>query len=51
MKLARLIMAGAIALAATPVFAAGMVSAKDPKTVLDALSQLGYPGKIEKLES
>ncbi|MBI4922535.1 MAG: YbjN domain-containing protein [Devosia nanyangense] len=51
MKYAKLIVAGAIALASTPVFAADTVSAKDPKGVIEALSQLGYPGKIEKLES
>lgn len=55
MKYASLIMAGvvagAIAFAATPAFAEDMVSAKDPKSVLDALSQLGYPGTLDKLSS
>jgi hypothetical protein len=30
---------------------AGMVLAKDPQSVLSALATLGYPGKLEKLDS
>ncbi|MEO8758042.1 MAG: YbjN domain-containing protein [Devosia sp.] len=31
--------------------AADNVTAKDPQTILKALSNLGYPGKLEKLDS
>jgi len=31
--------------------AAGLITAKDPQTVLDELSNLGYPGKLGKLDS
>lgn len=38
------------AAAASPADAA-VVTATDPQTVLDALANLGYPGKLDKLES
>ncbi len=51
MKIARFAMAAVMVLAAAPAFAADTVSAKDPQSILDALSTLGYPGKLEKLDS
>jgi hypothetical protein len=31
--------------------AAGEISARDPQSVMDALKTLGYPGKLEKMDS
>ena len=49
MKLTALLIAASLALATTPVFAADLVTAKNPQTVLDALTAAGYPGKLDKL--
>ena len=51
MKFTHLTIAAAIALLATPTLAVDTVSPTDPTTVLDALSQSGYPGKLDKLKS
>ena len=59
---ATLLGAALILAAATPVLAqdrpaasgaskGAIVTAKDPQSVLNALSELGYPGKLEKLDS
>jgi hypothetical protein len=53
MKLLTSFLGAALLVAAvTPVVAADTkVTAKDPNTVLKALTDLGYPGKIDKMES
>jgi hypothetical protein len=44
---------GAAAADATPAGSAadGLVTARDPQSIVDALSSAGYPGKIEKMDS
>lgn len=55
MKLIRALGAALLMFAATgPTVAAGdvtTVTARDPQTVLDALAELGYRGKLEKMDS
>jgi hypothetical protein len=43
--------AAAMFLAASPAMAIDTVTAKDPQTVLDALSEMGYRGKLETMDS
>lgn len=46
-----LAVAGLLVASAAPALAVDVVSARDPLGVLDALSQIGYPGgKLEKLD-